>query len=118
MKMKPLLKAFQTLALLCVPAIAVAAGPTRVQSQSNIGSLQEVVTAIFNVLMIFLPSIAVLYIVVAGYRYIISQGNPDLAEKAKKSLSYAVWGVIIAIASVVFIKMVANSLGYQTGWIT
>lgn len=106
------------LTALWLPAFVSAAGPSKVESQSNIGSLQEVVTAIFNVLMVFLPSIAVLYIVVAGYRYIVSQGNPDMAEKAKKSLSYAVWGILIAIASVVFIKMVANALGYQTGWIT
>jgi hypothetical protein len=86
-------------------------------SQTNFTSLQLVVTKIFGVLMLFLPAVATLYLALSGYRYIIAQGNPDLVEKAKKSLTYAVLGVIVAYSSVLIINLFARPLGFTTGFI-
>lgn len=85
-------------------------------SQSKIGSLGGVLEKLFDVMLFFLPAIAVIYFVLSGYRYIIAQGNPELVEKAKKSLTYAVFGVVVAFASVVLIAAIAKALGVPTGF--
>lgn len=43
--------------------------------------------------------IAALFIVGGGIAYTMSSGNPDRMEKAKKTIIYAVVGLIIAIAA-------------------
>ena len=88
----------------------------RIESQSTIGNLGDVVESLFRVLMIFLPAIATLYLALSGYRYVVAQGNPDLIEKAKKSLTYAVFGVILAYGSVAIIYTVARKFGINTGF--
>lgn len=83
----------------------------QVQSQTSIGDLQTVVSEIFTILVYFIfPSVATLYLALSGYRYIIAQGNPDLVEKAKRSLLYSVYGVLLTYASAALINLFAKSL--------
>ncbi|MSU76397.1 hypothetical protein EXS54_02935 [Patescibacteria group bacterium] len=103
------------LTLLLIPSAAQAAGIGGVESQSNWGSLADVVEAFFNVLLVFLPAIATIYLAISGYRYMVAQGNPDLIEKAKKSLTYAVFGVVISYTAVLIISYASDSLGFKFG---
>ncbi len=84
-----------------------------IASQTHIGSLQDVVSKIFAVLLAFVPGVATVYLILSGYRYIVSQGNQDLTEKAKKSLTYSVFGVIISYGSVAIIYTFAKAIGYK-----
>lgn len=95
---------------------ALAQAPKKIESQTSFGSLQGIVTAIFQALYLFLPAVATLYLILTGYRYIVAQGNPDLVEKAKKSLTYAVFGVIIAYSAAVIILTFAKPLGFNPGF--
>ena len=65
-------------------------------------TLQEAATAgskqikgIYSVMAYFSGALAVLYIVIAGFRYITSAGNEENMEKAKKQITYAVIGLIL-----------------------
>ncbi len=105
---------------LLAAALFLPASPAMAQIQSQSGitfeeGLQGVVERLFNVLLIFFPAIAVIYLALSGYRYIIAQGQPDLIEKAKKSLTYAIFGAIIAFGSVLIISVVGHALGFTTG---
>lgn len=102
---------------LLAAALFLPASPAmaQIQSQTEIGSLQRVTERLFNVLLIFFPAVAVIYLALSGYRYIIAQGQPDLIEKAKKSLTYAIFGAIIAFGSVLIISVVGHALGFTTG---
>lgn len=92
---------------------ALAAGAKEIESQTELQSLQGAVTVIYKLLIVFLPGVATVYLILSGYRYIIAQGNQELTEKAKKSLTYAVFGIIIAFASVAIINLIAGQLGYR-----
>jgi hypothetical protein len=85
---------------------------TEIESQTNFGSLSDVPAAIFKYLIMFLPAVATIYLAIAGYRYITSQGNPDLIEKAKKSLTYAIVGVIVSYSAFVIIQFFGQQLGF------
>ena len=84
-----------------------------IQSQSHIDNLADVPGEIITVLIGLLPAVATLYLVLSGYRYMVAQGNPELVEKAKKSLLYAVFGVLISYAAAAVIYTVAQALGYN-----
>ncbi len=113
--MKKVLVFLTFIALLGMPDfVSAAAAITEIGSQSELGSLQEVVSVIYKVLIVFFPGVAIFYLILSGYRYIIAQGNQDLTEKAKKSLTYAVFGIIISFGSVAIINLVAGYLGYKT----
>lgn len=88
------------------------AGAASITKQTDIPSIEQVPRRIFSLLLIFLPAIATIYLAIAGYRYIVSQGNQDLMEKAKKNLTYAVVGVVVAYSSFVIIRLVGNQLGF------
>lgn len=104
------------LMLTLIPASVSAVAQTgRVHSETNLGSLQNVLEQVVRWLFIFLPAIATFYLVLSGYRYMIAQGQPEMVEKAKKSLIYAVYGVIISYSAVALIATVGRSLGFRTG---
>lgn len=88
----------------------------RIGSQTDLTSLQAVAEGLFKVLIVFLPGVATLYLILSGYRYIVAQGNPDMVEKAKKSLTYAVFGVVLAYSSVLVMLIVGRQLGITTGF--
>lgn len=103
--------------------LASIVAPSQVFAQSNgiakhtnFDGIDEVPTQIYKALILFMPGVAVVYLIFSGYRYIVAQGNPDLVEKAKKSLTYAVYGVIIAFAASLIITIVANWMGIDTGF--
>lgn len=94
---------------LLVPGIA---GAAKVDSQTTIPDLEQLPRRIFVLLLTFLPAIATIYLAIAGYRYIVSQGNPDLMEKAKKNLTYAVVGVVVSYSAFLIIRFVGSQLGF------
>ncbi len=66
----------------------------------------------------FLPSLfmwigfaAVTMLIYGGAQYVMSAGNPNKVETAKKTISYSLIGVIIAALSFVIIKVVVGVLG-------
>jgi hypothetical protein len=107
---------FSLLAVLAMPSTTLAADKpghaTQIESQTNLDSLGQVPAAIFKILIMFLPAVATIYLAIAGYRYITSQGNPDLIEKAKKSLTYAIVGVVVSYSAVAIIAFFGNQLGF------
>lgn len=54
-------------------------------------------------------SIAVIYIILSGIRFIMSQGDPKSVEQAKQALTYSIVALIISIGAIAF-KNVLNSI--------
>jgi hypothetical protein len=78
-------------------------------SVDNIGEL--IMYVISNILLPVAGLIAVLFIIIGGYQYLVSGANPDLAKRAKQSLTGAVLGLVIIILSYVIVRVVARTLG-------
>lgn len=100
------------------PAFAQSGQQNKIHSQTSFDSLQQVVKSLFDVALVFIPAVATIFVVVSGYRYMTAQGNPDQVEKAKKSLTWSVVGFVIALSSVIIIKLVADTVapGLDTGF--
>ena len=60
---------------------------------------QARITLIMNTLLAIFGAIAVLIIVIAGFRYIMSRGDPGAVAKAKDAIVYALVGLVVMISA-------------------
>ncbi len=77
-------------------------------------TLCELLTLITNAVAGLVGAISVIMITVAGIMYLLSAGNPEKINSAKKAFIYAIIGMAIAIAAgtiVAVIKGVINAGG-------
>lgn len=70
----------------------------------------DLVIDIFNVIFGLLAGIAFISVVYGGFKYVISQGEPDKIGKAKDIIMYSLIGLVIAFSAFgivnVFIKAI------------
>src|SRR3989344_5325553 len=75
------------------------------------GSTDEIRTGILNVLDIilsFMALIAVIVIVIAGIRLVVSQGEEAEKDKAKKTIFYAIIGLIVILLAQAIVSVIAG----------
>lgn len=78
---------------------------------SGPNALPDMIRAVINMLLYLLGFIAILFLIIGGYQYIASSGNPDQIETAKKTIMYAVIGIVVVVLSWAIIYFVTSSLG-------
>jgi hypothetical protein len=54
--------------------------------------------------------LALLFLIIGGFRYVTAYGNEEQAQAAKKTITYAIIGVAIAISAYTIVKLVAQAL--------
>ena len=76
---------------------------------------RTIITNILTAVLNFLALIAVVIVVIAGIRLIVSQGEDDAKDKAKKTIFYALIGLVIVLFARVIVGLVTNYLATQVG---
>ncbi len=66
--------------------------------------------AVVEILLRISGMVAVGYIIYGGFRYMLSQGEPDATKKAKGTILNALIGMIIAITATFAVTLVGNIL--------
>ncbi|HET7060358.1 MAG TPA: hypothetical protein VFH99_03535 [Candidatus Saccharimonadales bacterium] len=74
----------------------------------NAGSNQ--VQDILKIAFAVLAALAVLFIVIAGLRFITAQGNPQEVSKAKSTIVYALVGLLVALLAEALVAFVLGKL--------
>jgi TRAP-type C4-dicarboxylate transport system permease small subunit len=69
---------------------------------ANSDALQLVLQIVFGIA----AAVAVLYIVIGGFRYVISNGDPSGAAKARNTVIYAVVGLAVAVSAEALVTFV------------
>lgn len=70
------------------------------------------VNSIMSLILSIVGGIAVILIIVSGYRMMISQGNPENIKNAKDQLTAAIIGLLFVIFALVFLSVIGvNILG-------
>lgn len=86
----------------------VYASKTTLQEAAKTGT--ELIRGIYNVFEYFAASLAVLMIVISGFRYVSSGGNEEVQKKAKKNITWAIIGLMLigiaefAVKDIIFPK--------------
>ncbi len=76
-----------------------------ISHQSN---LMDFVISIITRVLDFVTLVAVIVVIVAGIRLIVSMGNDEQKDKAKKSIIYMVIGLAVIILSRIIVLFVVN----------
>jgi hypothetical protein len=74
------------------------------------GSADNAVAVILRLVFGVLGGIAVLIVTIAGFQYIISQGDPQKIAKAKNTIIFAVIGLAIALTGFSIVNFVVNRI--------
>lgn len=61
---------------------------------------------ILNVIFLIVGALATIFIVIGGARFVFAAGSPDQIEKAKKTILYAVVGLIVTIVASVIVNFI------------
>lgn len=74
--------------------------------KANEDTVATILTTVFTIT----GAIAVLIITVAGFRYVLSHGDPNLIAQSKRAIIYALVGLVVSISAVGIVNFVLKAL--------
>jgi hypothetical protein len=77
---------------------------------TNETTLTGFILRVINIALALAGLIAVLFLIIGGFRYITAGGNSEYSDQAKKIILNAVIGIIVIILSFVVVRVVSNTL--------
>lgn len=70
----------------------------------------DFIKKVINILSVIIGAIAVLMIIVGGFRYVTSAGNAEGTKAARQTIVYAIVGLVIVALAQVIVHFVLNSV--------
>lgn len=70
-----------------------------------------IVLAVIDDLLRIAGIVAVVFVIIGGFKFITSAGEPEAAVKARQSIIFALVGLVIALIATVVVSFIGNSLG-------
>ncbi len=70
----------------------------------------QVIGSLIKILLGFIGTLSLLFVVLGGYRLILARGNADEIKKGKETIVYAIIGVILSLMSYVIVSLVVATL--------
>lgn len=78
-------------------------------TQDTTGGFNKVLTKIINIFSVIVGVIAVIMIIVGGFRYIVSGGKQESVTGAKNTILYALIGLIIVAVAQIIVRFVLKN---------
>jgi hypothetical protein len=79
-------------------------------TSSNLFAQGGVFQTVANTLIFIVGAVAVIFLIIGGLRYVISNGDPKAVEAAKNTILYAIVGIVVAVISFALVQFVINAL--------
>ncbi len=89
--------------------------PSFCDRERNQSDAIDVVKNVLNTVYFWLGILAVVFIIIGGYNYTMSQGDPGKVAKAKSTILYAIIGLVIALMAFAITSFVLSALNGTTG---
>jgi len=96
--------------LIPVSVLAYAAGGVDLIDPGT-RTVPDILNNIVGWVLGFTGSIAVLFLIWGGIQYVTSAGNKERVELAKKTITYAVIGIIVIVLAETIVVLVTNTVG-------
>jgi hypothetical protein len=96
------------------PSAPALATQYKLENPIKVDSVQDLLLILLNLVIVIATPIVVLFIILAGFKYVTARGNASEIESATQSLTYAVIGGVLIIGAVAIaeiIKNLVNSFG-------
>jgi len=78
---------------------------------ATLACIPFVLQNIINFLILFAGIVCVFLIVLAGFKFVTSEGDPEKVSSARKTLLYAIGGFLFVLASFFILNVIANFTG-------
>ena len=79
--------------------------------------LQDIIAFVINVAFGLAGLVAVIYLIVGGFRYVTSGGNPDTVELAKGTILNAIIGLIVILIAFLIVQFILRAIGVSGSFI-
>lgn len=70
----------------------------------------QLAAEVIRILLYFAGIVAVIFVIIGGYKYMTAGGNEESAGKGRKTMVQAIIGLVIVILSYVIITTITNYL--------
>ncbi len=97
---------YDTLTGLCLPKNPYANAPG--DSLVKATSVGDLIKKILNILLTLGGVVAVLFIVLGGYEYITSRGSEERAKSGRKTMTYAIIGLVAILLAFMMVTVLTN----------
>lgn len=94
--------------VLLLPRLSLAALQFAFENPLKFTSVEELLLAILNIVIVIAVPIVILFIIYAGFLYVTAKGNATQVQDATRALTYAVIGGVLIIGAVAIAQIIAN----------
>jgi cytochrome bd-type quinol oxidase subunit 2 len=98
---------FITVLFFC-PVLFVSAESVALDNYLAVDTIQDLLVAILNIVMILMVPIIVFFIILAGFKYVTARGNASQVEEATRALTYAIIGGVLVLGAVALSEIIKN----------
>jgi hypothetical protein len=70
----------------------------------------SVITIILNMTFTVIGAVAVLFLIIGAFRYIISNGEQAQIQKAKNTIMYSVIGIVVSLLAFTIVQFVLGRI--------
>jgi hypothetical protein len=85
-------------------------GQCKIAKSDAIGKINNLVHTIVNLLTAIVGIVAVIMIIVGGFRYITSGGNDTSVTSAKNTILYAIIGLVVVALAQIIVRFTLSKL--------
>jgi hypothetical protein len=78
--------------------------------KGSINTVSDIVMTALNVLILIVGLIAIVFVVIGGYRYITASGNDEQIKAAKGTILNALIGLAVVILAAALVRIVASAI--------
>jgi hypothetical protein len=79
-------------------------------AKDNLFAPNGVFSVVANTLIFLVGAVAVIFLIIGGLRYVVSNGDSKAVEAAKNTILYAIVGIVVAVISFALVSFVINAL--------
>jgi hypothetical protein len=83
---------------------------TTTDASGHVTTTTGVFQTISDILIYIVGAVAVIMLIIGGFRYVISQGDAANVKAAKDTILYGIIGVVVAIMAFAIVNFVATSI--------
>lgn len=76
----------------------------------NGGALGNIFATVANVILFLVGAVAVIMLIIGGFRYVTSNGDANAISGAKNTILYAIIGIVVAFLAYAAVNFVVTSL--------
>lgn len=73
-------------------------------------TFKDLLTKIVQIFLEVAGAVAVIFLMIGGFQYLSSRGNEDAMEKAKKTITSSVIGIVLIVMAFAIVSIINNIL--------